>query len=170
MTLSFPLAYLMDLIMRAFLYLLTVLILFASQSSFADKIYRWTDDNGQIHFSSHPPTQTEQAEEVLLRAYKPSTNSKTNTHSDTSADSNNNTVAANNIKEQPKEQPVAAKPVIDPEVAARNCRMAKEQKQVLSENFNRRFNQPDGSSRPLTDEERSSKLKQMDDLIKQYCH
>ena len=154
--------------MRAFMCLFAVLFLLSSQTVMADKIYRWTDANGQVNFGSQPPEQTSEAEEVFLRVQKPSSSTDTNTGSDIKATSTAvKAEAGSNTNEA--EQQTAEKPTIAPEVAARNCRIAKEQKQTLSENFNRRFQQPDGSVCPLTDAERATKLKQMDDAIKQYC-
>src|SRR5690554_7175126 len=143
--------------MRAFMYLFAVLFLFTSQASFADKIYRWTDAEGQVHFGSHPPAQSKQTEEVVIRVQPSSSTaaSKTNDSADTNAETN-----AKNEEKQAQVQNENTEPAIDPEIAARNCRVAKEQKQLLSENFNRRFQQPDGEVRPLTDAERTSRLKQ----------
>lgn len=152
--------------MRAFMYLFAVLFLFTSQASFADKIYRWTDANGQVHFGSHPPAQTKQTEEVVIRAHSPS--STGTNKADGSADTKTKTNAKNEA-EPAQEQAANTEPAIDPELAARNCRVAKEQKQLLSENFSRRFQQPDGDVRPLTDAERAARLRQMDEAIEKYC-
>ena len=163
--------------MRAFLCLFAVLFLFTSQTTLADKIYRWVDADNQVHFGSQPPAQNLQAEEVVLRIQQPSASAISNTKAsaDASSDVNGNSTkpsttspkkdAANGAKPA-----VAITPSIDPELAERNCRIAKEQKQNLSENFNRRFQQADGSYRQLTDAERTAKTQQMDEVIKQYCN
>lgn len=151
--------------MRTFLCLFTALFLFTSQAALADKIYRWTDANGQTHFGSQPPESVNQSEEVILRTQRPSANTDVTTNNNTASTANG---SVNNNKETPEEAAVV--PSIDPELAARNCRIAKEQKQNLSENFNRRFQQSDGNFRPLTDAERATKTKQMEELIKQYCY
>lgn len=152
--------------MRAFMYLFAVLFLFTSQASFADKIYRWTDAEGQIHFGSHPPAQSKQTEEVVIRAHSPSSTgaSKANDSADSKAKTN-----AKDEEKQAQVQNENTEPAIDPEIAARNCRVAKEQKQLLSENFSRRFQQPDGEVRPLTDAERADRLRQMNEAIEKYC-
>ena len=150
----------MELSMPVFLSLLTALFLFTSQSSVADPIYRWTDTNGQVHFGSHPPAQDKPAEEVKLRVQQPSSSSATSTNTETSATSSNATAESEPATEEPK---------VDPVVAERNCRIALDQKQTLSENFNRRYKQPDGTVRPLDDAERAARIKQMDEAIKQYC-
>lgn len=150
----------MELSMRVLLSLLTALFLFTSQNSVADPIYRWTDADGQVHFSSHPPAQDKPAEEVKLRVQQPSSSSATPTNTETSATSSDATAESEPVSEEPK---------VDPVVAERNCRIALNQKQTLSENFNRRYKQPDGTVRPLDDAERAARIKQMDDAIKQYC-
>ena len=161
----------MDLIMRAFLCLFAVLFLFTSQTTLADKIYRWVDANGQVHFGSQPPAQNLQAEEVVLRIQQPSAAAISKESNDTSSDVNGSSSKPSSKKDVVKDaEPVApAAPSIDPKLAERNCRIAKEQKQNLSENFNRRFQQADGSYRQLTDAERAAKTQQMDEVIKEYC-
>lgn len=150
----------MELSMRVLLSLLTALFLFTSQNSVADPIYRWTDADGQVHFGSHPPAQDKPAEEVKLRVQQPSSSSATPTNTETSATSSDATAESEPVSEEPK---------VDPVVAERNCRIALNQKQTLSENFNRRYKQPDGTVRPLDDAERAARIKQMDEAIKQYC-
>lgn len=39
--------------------LLALLLLAASTSAHAGKIYKWTDDNGQVHYSTFPPAKAE---------------------------------------------------------------------------------------------------------------
>lgn len=146
--------------MRVFMCLFAALFLLTSPASLADKVYRWTDDNGQVHFGNRPPAHNQQAEEMVIRTHTPS--------STPAPEEDAKTGQANN-KSAEAEPATEEKPSIDPEIAARNCRVATEQKKLLSENYNRRFKQPDGEVRPLTDAERNSRLKQMNAAIKKYC-
>ena len=44
-----------------------ILIAFQSSSVFAEGIYKWTDDNGQIHYGSKPPENEQSATVVNMR-------------------------------------------------------------------------------------------------------
>lgn len=153
----------MGLTMRTVLCLLTALFLLASQAALASKIYRWVDADGQTHFGSQPPEQVHNAEELNLRIQPPSSTGQTTTE--------NSTNGSAESSEQPTDEAQAepTKPAIDPEVAARNCRLAKERIDQLSVNFNQRYKQADGTVRPLTDAERAAQTKQMNEVIQKYC-
>ncbi len=49
---------------------ITLSLLCASSGSFAAKVYKWTDSNGNIHYGERPPTT--QAKEVELHNLHPS--------------------------------------------------------------------------------------------------
>ena len=157
--------------MRTLLCLFTALFLFISQTALADKIYRWTDADGQTHFGSQPPEQIRNAQELNLRVQQPSASTANVADSSpSSTDSDQSNKDPEQAAEQANaDQPEPAKPTIAPEVAARNCRIAKEQLEQLSVNFSRRYSQADGTVRPLTDAERAAKTQQMNEAIQKYC-
>lgn len=141
--------------MRPILFLLTTALLTASTLAYAEKIYRWTDENGQTHFGSQPPRDLKHAaESVQIKAHR-------------AADA----PAVTPATEKPAATPATKElpPSISAEQAATYCKQAREQKQVLSENYNRRFRMPDDTYRPLTDDERAQQNSVADDMIRQYC-
>lgn len=140
--------------------LLAVLMIGTSVSAFAEKVYRWVDENGQTHFSSLPPEgNNKKAKEYRLKVspasaevegYKINSRSQENT-------------------EKKDDEVIATKASVSKEEADAACKQAKEYKATLATNYSRRFKQDDGSFRPLTDEERSAEMKKANDLISQYC-
>lgn len=141
--------------MRSVLLLITALLLSATPAQ-AEKIYRWTDADGQVHFGSQPPRELQnKAEAIEVRTPRLSTPAAA---PDTEA-----TPAATTTTE------VSLAPGISAEQAAAYCQQARQQKETLAVNFNRRFQMPDGTFRPLTDAERAEQNKTADEIIRQHC-
>ena len=148
--------------MRSVLLLVTALLLSAAPAQ-AEKIYRWTDADGQVHFGSQPPHELSQpAERVELRvqrAASPASTVPAQPKATTEAGQTEGTTG----------KPVALQPSVSKEEAEKNCQQAQAYKQALNEAANRRFQMPDGSFRPLTSAEREQQNKEVDELIRQYC-
>lgn len=122
----------------------------------ADKVYRWTDENGQVHFSSQPPRGLN--------------DDLYNFHVDKPADPPPaKPVSEKVVDKQPKAKQEEQKPSIDPKKAKEYCQQARDAKAKVSANFNRRFKQEDGSFRPLTDKERADMIKRANESIAAYC-
>ena len=140
----------------------------ATTANAADKIYRWTDESGQTHFSAQPPADKRDS----AQEYKPSYTRPT-------AGSQEYRINTENYRTQKAEaaakkaEDVAAKQAVKPslpkEEMEEQCRKAREYKLALSSNYSRRFLQEDGEYRPLTDEQRADKLEKADAMIKAYC-
>lgn len=137
--------------------LFTLLISF-SVLTYATPIYKWVDQNGQVHFAGQPPLNQE-AELINLQLPRTST-----------------TAIATDNQEATSTQPEQATPAATPKISKeeqqrrqRNCQIALKNKELLSANFNRRYQQEDGSVRPYTDEERQAKLTEAQALIKEFC-
>ena len=148
---------------------LAVILLLAgtlmSPWSQAAKVYKWTDENGQIHFSSQPPRGLNQ-DQYNLRVDKVTPPVKTQPA--TSADVKSK--EQQTLKAEAEElQQEPAKNKVSKEKAAEYCANARDAKAKLAANFSRRFKQEDGSYRPLTDEERANWNKRADQSISDYC-
>lgn len=127
----------------------------------ADKIYRWTDENGQTHFGNQPPkNKIKQAEEVKIK-----TQAGIATNDQTAADitETKNEKKPKVLKEQVLPQSISAQD------AAANCTIARQGQEALGLSHNTRFQQKDGSFRPLSAEERMAKEKEVAELINQFC-
>ncbi|WP_157729863.1 DUF4124 domain-containing protein [Bacterioplanes sanyensis] len=121
-------------------------LLITSVPAQANKVYRWVDENGQVHFSSQPRrgVNEDTYNVVVDKVPAPITNEEEEK-------------AAETISGVSKEEAEAL------------CANAQEVKSLLSSNFNRPFTREDGTVSPLSDEERQAKLKEADDRIAKYC-
>lgn len=144
--------------MRILLTFLMMISAGMSASVRAEEVYRWIDENGQVHYSAQPPRGLN--EDV----YK--------FHVDKAADAPPpKPVTAENLTEESiKNTKVEAKrPSIDPKQAKEYCQQARDAKAKISVNFSRRYKQEDGSVRPFTDKERADMIKRADESIAAYC-
>lgn len=146
--------------------LLTFMLLSVANTALADKIYRWTDENGQTHFGNQPPkSKVKQAEEVKIK-----TQTGNSTSDSTAASSTNANKTDANSAKKPKELAEQVLPkTISAQDAAANCSIARQGKEALGLSHNTRFQQKDGSFRPLSAEERAEKEKEVAELINQFC-
>lgn len=146
--------------MQGFFTSLSLFIFCLAGSAHAEKVYRWVDENGQTHFSAQAPRTLDQ-DIYKVRVSKAAENSAVSAPA--------SIVTETKKQAEQEQQGEAENSAIDPKQAKVFCQQAKEARQKLSENFNRRYTQPDGSARPLTDKERASMIKQADAAIAGYC-
>ncbi len=105
----------------------------ATTASAADKIYRWTDDNGQTHFSAQPPAeQRENAQEYKPSYTRPTTSSQEYRINTENYRSQKAEAAAKKAEEKAEKQ--AAKPSLSKEEMTEQCSKALEYKLALSSN------------------------------------
>ncbi|MGB1091139.1 MAG: DUF4124 domain-containing protein [Oceanobacter sp.] len=138
-----------------------LLLLGISVSSLA-QVYRWVDEQGQVHFGSQPPEQQlNSAENYRLRVPSSAQSAPA------AAEAKDGTEGQ--MSASPEQVTAETKNKVSAEKAAEYCQQARQNKKILSSNSSRRFQQADGSFRPLTDDERSQTIKKTDDVIQQYC-
>ncbi|MFL0806145.1 MAG: DUF4124 domain-containing protein [Oceanobacter sp.] len=142
------------------LIILTVLASSYSSATLAAKVYRWVDDKGQVHFGSQPPPeQRDQAEQYQIQVAQPTT---------PPAPENNG--AASKDKDNDGEgETVTLNPSVSDEQAQEYCQQARKFMTALQGSYSTRFKQADGSFRPLSKEERSSKEKQAMGMMEKFC-
>lgn len=136
----------------------TLLFSVASIPAQAGKIYRWTDENGQMHFSENPPRGIE-TETVKIKA---SSGGAAATSSTTSASN----VKASGKKEQAKEQLTSD---YTDEEKAQYCQQSRTLLSQMEGNANRRFKQEDGSYQRLDDQQRADYIAEAKDGIERFC-
>ena len=136
---------------------LAILLVFAALPTLAEQVYRWVDDKGQVHFGAMPPHEKErQAQAYELRVTPPSSTPLPEKKTDKPAS-----------PEESKDTEL--KGSVSAEDAKKYCDEGRNYKATLSEDFSRRYTQPDGTVRPLTDAERAAEVKKADDIVKRYC-
>ncbi|MBE0482654.1 MAG: DUF4124 domain-containing protein [Bacterioplanes sp.] len=139
--------------------LLLIGLLSMAAITHAQTVYRWVDEHGQTHFSEHPrPGMNDESITLKVTPARPAT------QGDHHEQGNTQSVTTRTPPQEP-EKTVA----LSPAQAQQLCRDARQALTLLSERFNRRFVQPDGSVRPLTDEERAAQTRTANDAIARYC-
>ncbi|MFT6164331.1 MAG: hypothetical protein ACJA1T_000328 [Zhongshania aliphaticivorans] len=130
-----------------------------SLSSYADKsgYYRWSDDEGKIHFTQQPPNGRTS---VFIK-----TSSGTSLDSDVSTSESSAELADNGDETIPEKMEVL--PPKNPEL----CTKAKANMQSLAANGARiRISNADGSSRFLNSEEINEQKNRAQEVIKIHCN
>ena len=72
-------------IMRSYIIVVLVLLVLTNISEVQSKIYKWTDENGKVHFSDKPPKNEQETKEVEI---KYSNTQNTKQHSNLKSDNN----------------------------------------------------------------------------------
>jgi len=130
-----------------------------SLSSYADRsgYYRWSDDEGKIHFTQQPPNGRTS---VFIK-----TSSGTSLDSDVSTSESSAELADNGDETIPEKMEVL--PPKNPEL----CTKAKANMQSLAANGARiRISNADGSSRFLNSEEINEQKNRAQEVIKIHCN
>jgi hypothetical protein len=146
--------------MRTSLTLLTLFLLLTSTTAMATRLYKWTDDKGNVYYGQTKPTDYN-AVEVNAPPPPP-------------ADSPDlNKPFAQQILGKDGDKPAgsgAASSDIDPATKASQCAKARNNLSNLQNNSRVRIKNPDGSVRLLTEEEKQAKFKESQKQIDYYCN
>lgn len=131
---------------------LSLLLLAASPAMAADT-YKWTDDNGQVQYTQIPP-KDRPYETIRTRVKDPAPPVKP--------------LYGNKPTENTDKGDVASAKA-EAEKLARNCEVAKQNKDMLTTAAKVRFKDKDGVERHMTDDERKEKLQATELQIQSYC-
>ena len=132
-----------------------------SEPSIAGKVYRWVDENGQVHFGSQPPPeQRTQAEQYHVQVQKAAPNAINAPPAEASS---------NDMAGSDEEEKIVLNSGVSEEQSKEYCQNARQFLTTLQGNSSTRFKQEDGSVRPFTAEERQSKEKQALEMMEQFC-
>jgi hypothetical protein len=140
-------------------FVLTSFILSATISnSFAAKIYHWVDEKGQAHYSETPPRNIS-SKKLDVRA----------TGTGTVKDS----VSSISSAAKKKSDQVKSEKEVDNQHTAEEkalyCQQSRNLMQSMNGNTQRRFEQPDGSFRKITEAEIADNRSQAQAGIEAYC-
>jgi hypothetical protein len=130
-------------------------------NSYAAKVYRWVDDKGNTHFSESIPRETKAETLNVTTAGKGSLNS-----ADASAEDKKNSKEKKTVAEKTEPQLM---PEVSKEDKNKYCQQSRDLLQQMNGNVQRRFEQPDGSYRKLTQEEILEYKTQAQTGMKDYC-
>lgn len=129
--------------------------------SYAAKVYRWVDDKGNTHFSESIPRETKAETLNVTTAGKGSPSG-----ADASAENKKSSEEKKTVAEKPAAQ---LTPEVSKEDKNKYCQQSRDLLQQMNGNVQRRFEQPDGSYRKLTQEEISGYKTQAQTGMKDYC-
>ena len=127
-------------------------------NSFAAKIYHWVDEKGQAHYSETPPRNIT-SKKLEVRA--------AGTGSAQSSASSDPSATKKKVSEKKSEKEIKSQHT--PEEKAQYCQQSRDLIQNMNGNSQRRFEQPDGSFRKLTEAEIADYRSQAQAGIKAYC-
>lgn len=114
------------------------------------KVYKWVDDQGQVHYGAQPPAR-EQAQEMKVRSAPPAPQA-----------------AENDPAKQPPPEGEDQARQRDPALE-KNCEMARSNLAVLQDPANRRFRTEDGAVTYFTDEQRQARIEQARQYLEDFC-
>lgn len=129
--------------------LLTAMIIFASSASAG--LYKWVDDEGNVHYSQKRPAD-QQFERLKAPAPAPE-NSKPLYQTDTNKSKNTNTTAVETAKNK--------------EIRATNCANAK--KNLNAYQIYRRMRDKDGNVTVVDDKVRAQQIERAKQAINDFC-
>jgi len=143
------------------LQLIAITLLLLAASSTMAAMYKWVDDEGNIHYSQTPPMerQSEQIEKPRMPAPPPKADAAP-------ADTTTAEPTAGTESEGPSEEEIRA----EKERVAEECRRARQWISEIENKPRLRVRDDSGNLRYLTEEERQARLKQAQDYLRKYCN
>lgn len=135
----------------------SVLLLLVSSHAVA-AIYKWKNENGQIHYGSMPPPQGIPYQKMGINTtYTPTPAPKTKAVNPKSAKSSADKATDEKNPAYTKEQ------------QATLCNNAKNDLATLNKAGRLRVKQEDGSSAVMSDKDKAARMKTMQDMMKKHC-
>ena len=126
-----------------------------SISSVNAEVYRWTDADGQVHYSQTKPNEKPDAESLKIKTkYKPTS---------PKAETKKTQAAAKKQQEDDLSQ------LSREQLIQRNCDKARSYAASLQHQGAIATTGEDGKLKTLSEQERKTKLEQAQNLVKQYC-
>lgn len=110
-----------------FLLCLPLIAIMGIHTAHANKVYKWTDASGQVHFSQFPPEQQKQAQEVDVKTTQGNADTGRNELNALRDQLKQDIDARNKRKAEAEEQKK------EDEVMAENCKRSKERLAMLKQ-------------------------------------
>jgi len=152
--------------------ILTAFCLVASHSSAAKTVYRWTDANGQVHYSDRPPPEG-QAETLTVKNPPRKRTSEPQTAEEPAADDNKTPAEAPAISEEQAAAREAMKRQQEEQkkiIRKKNCGIARKNLKTLKSTVRvRKLDPKTGDYVRVSDAERLKKLREYQRKVREYC-
>ena len=146
-------------------YLLLILILSFSISESYATIYKWTNERGVITYSQHKPSNhTLKSERIVIKSTLSSAEAKEIFCAEPASQSTEppDTVAATQISSREQKK-------INTEAVNKICRNAQQNLASLQRSGNVLYKDADGNFMRLTEQDKTKKRKEANQLIKEFC-
>lgn len=145
--------------------ILVVVVLFSSQLA-AEKIYKWVDENGQIHYASQKPAN-QQVETVKLRT-PPKAAPKTDAEA-TNPDPDATAGSADEVDAEAEAAAKARLAAADKINNKKQCELARKNYAALNASVRVSRTNEQGETVRMTDDERVKAMQAAQQGIKKYC-
>jgi len=134
-----------------------ILLMLMSSFSLA-AIYKWTDEHGQVHYGSAPPSGSSAKRMGVSTHYSTPPAAKPKAETQASGSKEKKTAAATDKKDPYSKQQHDSL-----------CKNARNDIATLDKGGRLRVKQADGSSAVMTDESRNKRQKTMQEMISKHC-
>ncbi|VAW91346.1 hypothetical protein MNBD_GAMMA21-349 [hydrothermal vent metagenome] len=155
----------MKQILRLHLYLWLGLLGLALSPVTLAASYKWTDSQGNVHYSQHPP-QGKSYEKIKTPRHRPAKSAAPKPAASSSANSSSD-ADGKEISATGGEEVLKKERASNAEIRKKNCKQSKHNLNAFS-TF-RRIKEPDGTVRNITDKERAARKKQAEEGIREFC-
>jgi hypothetical protein len=140
---------------------LVCLVLMITSAAYANGIYKWIDEDGNVHYGDAPPDSV--ATEEVTVDVAPSVPGKALPRLEISDPVSSTTSSDSPEKDEPE-------PEISEEQAKEICEQAHRDLSKLNRSRNKaRVRKPDGTSRQMTTEERKASRAKANQNVKDFC-
>jgi hypothetical protein len=143
-----------------------VLLAFAACSAAAEdsNMYKWTDDQGQVHYSQFPPSGGKAEKMRAPPAPRPPANADEGDRQESPG------TAGKQDKKQPQDDMEAKEKALREETRKKNCEIAQNNLANLQRGGNIRYLDADGKVIRLSEEERQKHIEDANKHIKENCN
>lgn len=144
---------------------LSTVILFNSAAVLADKIYKWTDTDGNVHYGSEKPADAP-AEKMKVNTDKTGVNRGAEALDNLKQEVDDD---AEKIKEEgiPAQPPVPSLPMKE---VKQRCQAARQDLATIQSRGQLRERDANGEIRYVSDEEKQSRIKAAKQQVREYCN
>lgn len=146
---------------KQLLHVMVSLMLLITAPSVMATMYKWVDDEGNIHYSQTPPVDRE-ASTIAKPRTPPPPPPSTEGEPDATASEGGEELQGDG----PTEEEIRA----EKERIAQECQRARQWISEIENKPRLRVRDDDGNLRYLSEEERQARLKQAQDYLKKYCN
>ncbi|MGV6853142.1 MAG: DUF4124 domain-containing protein [bacterium] len=143
-----------------------MVMLFLAVSAQATTVYKWVDENGQVHFGERPP-QGETFDTLEYDDKVPQKKPAKPTEDDSNAEEGG--AKAEQVDDRVVQDAVARREALKQKVKMENCSISKKNLKTLYQNKSVSLSKDGKSTKAIGPEARKAEIERMKKQIKTYC-